>query len=87
LDRVPDSIERVTSSLIAMAASLTGDPEEVRKAMRCSYEDLLQYSAAKKKPSQAELDALVGMIIREQGNLIAKNRELLAQMEERIKRS
>jgi hypothetical protein len=87
LDRLPDSMERIASRLIAMAVSLTGDVEEIRKAMNCSSEDLLEYSAAKKQPTRAQFDALFEIVIREQGNLIAKNREPLAQMREKTKRS
>jgi hypothetical protein len=48
---------------------------------------LLEYGAAKQQPTRAQLDALVEIMIREQGNLIAKNWELLAQMREKTKRS
>jgi hypothetical protein len=60
-----------------MAASLVGSAQEVRATMQCSEVDFLQYCSGSKEPTYAELDRLVTLIVREQGKVIAHNRELL----------
>lgn len=77
-------MDGVGSRLIALAVSLVGDPEAVRAEMKCSPEDFLAYSAARKQPAQPEVEALISIIVREQGNLIARNRDLIAQNRELI---
>jgi hypothetical protein len=61
-----------------MAGSLVGSAHKVMAAMKCSEADFHEYCNGEKEPTWPELDRLIGLIIREQGNLIAKNRELLA---------
>ena len=68
-----------------MAVSLVGDADAVRKAMACSEADFEAYCAGSKAPSQEEFERLVGVIIREQGNLIAAKRDLLAQTRDKAK--
>ena len=85
MDRAPDSSERMASRLISMAVSLVGDVEEVRKELTCSSKDLVEYCAARKQLTQSQFDTLFGIIFREQGKLIAENRELLAQIREKTK--
>jgi hypothetical protein len=63
-----------------MAVSLVGETQPVMAEMGCSNEDFLDYCAARKEPSAQEFDRLIKMLIREQGNLIAKNRELIAKI-------
>jgi hypothetical protein len=80
VDRVPGKLPNTSSRLIAMAVSLVGEAQSVMLEMKCSREDFLDYCAAQKEPPGEELDRLLKLIIREQGNLIAKNRELIATM-------
>jgi hypothetical protein len=75
----------MASRLISMAVSLVGDIEEVSKELMCSSKELVEYCAAKKQLTQAQFDMLLGIIFREQGKLIAKNRELLGQIREKTK--
>ena len=70
---------RVAARLIAMASSLTS-AQQVRAEMKCSLEDFREYCAARRQPSQAEIEILVAIIVREQGAMIARNRELLARI-------
>ena len=62
-----------------MAVSLVGDAELVRKEIGCSEDDFGDYCAADKEPPWPQFDRLVQLIVREQGKLIAQNRELLAR--------
>jgi hypothetical protein len=63
-----------------MAVSFVGEAQSVALEMKCSNADFLEYCAGQKEPTLAELDRLIGLIIREQAKLIANNRELLAKM-------
>jgi hypothetical protein len=49
--------------------------------MKCSNADFLEYCAGHKEPTLAELERLIGLIVREQTKLIATNRALLAKMQ------
>lgn len=82
LNRAPDKLPNTTSRLIAAAVSLVGSAEEVRAHMRASAEQFLEYCAGAREPSFAELDRLVTLIVREQGKIIAQNRELLRRTRE-----
>jgi hypothetical protein len=64
MDWVTEKLPNTSSRLIAMAVSLVGDPD-------CS---------GGKEPTWPELDRLVTRIIREQGKMMTKNRELFAQI-------
>jgi hypothetical protein len=79
MDRAPGKLPNTTSRLIAMAVSLVGDAEAVRKEMGCTPPELREYCAGRKEPPFAELDRLIQLIVREQGLLIARNRELIAK--------
>lgn len=79
MDRLAGKLPNTTSRLIAMAVSLVGDGETVRSAMQSSAEDFGDYRAGRKEPPFPELDRLVNLIIREQGQMIARTRELLAR--------
>ncbi|MGH8635758.1 MAG: hypothetical protein ACREUZ_01335 [Burkholderiales bacterium] len=83
MDRIPGKLPNTSSRLIAMAVSLVGEAQSVMLEMRCSSEDFLDYCAALKEPPADELDRLVKLLIREQGNLIAQNRELIAKIRAR----
>lgn len=69
-----------------MAVSLIGDREAVRSAMQSSAEDFRDYCAGRKEPPFPELDRLISLIIREQGQMIARNRERLARNRARRQR-
>jgi hypothetical protein len=87
LDRgSPESLARVASRLIAIAFSLVGAMSKVREYMQCSESDFLEYSAAHKAPSKAELERLVELIARQQSNSIAKSRELLLEIRARLEK-
>ena len=70
--------QNTASRLIAMAASLLGSTDEVQVVLRCSQSDFQMYRDGVKEPSWPELDRLVAVIVREQGTMIARNRELRA---------
>jgi hypothetical protein len=83
---VPDRLSNTTSRLIALAVSLVGSPDAVKATMKCSDADFLAYCDGRKEPSWPELDRLIDLIVREQGNIIAKNRDLLADQGARHKK-
>jgi hypothetical protein len=64
-----------------MAVSFVGEAQSVALEMKCSNADFLDYCAGQKEPTLTELDCLIGLIIREQAKLMAKNGELLAKMQ------
>jgi len=69
--------------LIAMAVSLAGSVEEVKACMRSTEADFLDYCAGVKELALDELDRLITLIIREQGKIIAQNRDLLLRAREK----
>jgi hypothetical protein len=79
MDRVPAKLPNTSSRLIAMAASLIGDAESVRKEMGCSLADFAEYCTGRKEPSWPEFDRLIELVVREQSRLIARNRAFLAK--------
>lgn len=85
MDGVPPKLPNTTSRLIAMAVSLTGSVDEVRAQMRSSAADFEDYRAGRKEPIWPELDKLIALIVREQGSIIAKNKERIARNRERLK--
>lgn len=80
-----ERLHNLAAKLIAMAVSLVGEADEVRKEMACSPSDFEAYCAGRKAPSQEEFERLVGLIVREQGKLIGANRDLLAKAREKDK--
>jgi hypothetical protein len=84
LDRIPDQPERVASRLIALACSLVGEPSKVRECMQCSEINFQDYCAARKAPTQPELERLIELIVREQSNVITKNKELLSEIRTKL---
>ena len=85
MDRGPQKFPNICSRLIAAAVSLVGSAEAVRAHMRTTAEHFLDYCAGASEPSFAELDRLVTLIVREQGKIIAHNRDLLRAMREKAK--
>ena len=73
----------IAARLIAMAVSLAGSVQEVQACMRSTEADFLDYCAGAKEPGLDELDRLISLIIREQGKIIAQNRELLQRVREK----
>jgi hypothetical protein len=86
VDRAPPNLPNTCSRLITMAVSLVGEAQSVALEMKCSNEDFLEYCAARKEPPPAEFDRLISLIVREQGRMIAKNRQLLAEIRANMKR-
>lgn len=70
----------MSARLIAMAVSLVGDAGVVRNHMRCSEADFIAYCDGQKELNATMLEAVVALIVHEQGSLIAKNREMLGEL-------
>jgi hypothetical protein len=85
LDRAPDSLERVTRSLILMAASLVGEPNKVREHMQCSETDFQEYCAARKTPPQPEIE-LGELVSREHAKIIEKSRGIILEIRARLEK-
>lgn len=71
------------SRLIAMAVSLLGEVERLRKELGCSQEDFRAYAESRKEMPWPHLDKLITVILREQGHILAANRELAAKGREK----
>ena len=82
---MPPNLPNTSSRLIAMAVSLVGEVQSVALEMKCSNADFLEYCAGRKEPPLDELDRLISLIVREQGRLISKNRQLLADIRAQTK--
>ena len=80
MDQTPPELQSNSSRLIGLAVSLVGEARSVALEMKCSNADFLEYCAARKEPPAQELDRLITLIIREQGRMISKNRQLLAAL-------
>lgn len=65
------------SELLEIAAKLLGSDVELRTQMKWSAADLAAYRAGKTNLPWTEYDRLVALIIREQGKLLEKNKQLL----------
>ena len=63
-----------------MATSLGVSVEDVRQAMGCSNADFLEYIEGRKNPPWPEFDRLIQFIVHEQGKMIVRNRELMAEI-------
>jgi hypothetical protein len=83
MDRAPSKLPNSASRLIAMAVSLVGSGDAVREHMRASQTDFTDYCAGQKEPGWSEFDRLIALIVREQGRMIAQNRELLSRIRQR----
>jgi hypothetical protein len=80
VDRVPPELPNTASRLIAMVASMGVKVDDIRQAMGCSNADFLQYIEGKKEPPWPEFDRLIQFIVHEQGKMIVRNRELMAEI-------
>ena len=78
MDRIPESLGQVAPQLVALAVSLLGSLADVQRELRCSPDDLAQ-------PTQAQLEALFTIIVREQAALVGANRDLLDRIKSRIR--
>lgn len=87
MDRPPKKLPNSSSRLIAMAVNLSGDARHVQNIMKCTDEDFLQYRESRKNPTWPELDRLIALIVREQSQVIERNRELLARIRARKPRN
>lgn len=59
-----------------MAIALLGEAIKVRNHMKFSEAELVAIVAGERELTWAELDLLTTLLVREQGNVIAKNRDL-----------
>ena len=80
---VDQSKPTMSARLIAMAVSLLGDSDAVRKHLRCSEADFIAYCDGKKELDTAALEVVVDLIVHEQGKIIAKNRDMLDELRKR----
>jgi hypothetical protein len=87
MDRVPPKLPNTASRLITMAMSLVGEAQAVALEMKCSHTDFRDYLAGEKEPPMEEFHRLVELVVREQGKLISRNRELIAQVRIHLKDS
>ena len=85
MDRAPPKLPNTSSRLISMAVSLVGEVKSVALEMKCSNADFLEYCAGRKEPPFDEFDRLISLIVREQGRMISKNRQLLADIRAQTK--
>jgi hypothetical protein len=83
MDRAPPKLPNTSSRLIAMAVSLVGEAQSVVLEMRCSHEEFVDYCAGRREPTPEQFDRLITLLVREQGKMIAKNREMLAAIQAR----
>ena len=83
IDTVPPGIHLVDQSrttsarLLAMAVTLMGERATVRDHMKFSDAELLAFLSGGRELTWAELDRLTTLLVREQDNMIAKNRDLV----------
>jgi hypothetical protein len=68
------------NTLVAMAISLVGDADFVRREIGCSPANFTAYCAAQQQPPWPEHDRLIQLIVREQQKVIARNRDLISQI-------
>ena len=87
MDRFPPKLPSTASRLITMAVSLVGEAQAVALEMKCSSADFRAYRTAEKEPPMEEFNRLVELVVREQARLIARNRELIAQVRGPLKGS
>jgi hypothetical protein len=84
MDRIAGGISRATSRLMTTAVSLVGNEEAVRKELSCSLPDFRALTAMHKRPTEEQLYTLISIVVREQRILIAKSRELSAEIGARL---
>jgi hypothetical protein len=60
-----------------MAVALVGESEKVKQHMKFTDAELIDLLAGKRELTWVELDLLTTLLVREQGSMIARNRELV----------
>ena len=75
MDRVPSNLPNNASRLIAIAMSLGATTGELRRLMGCSDLEWQAYRAGHLKPTFAQLDPLIGYIVRKQKEAIERARQ------------
>lgn len=78
MDRIPESLGQVAPQLVALAVALLGSSEDVQRELRCSLDDLAQ-------PTQAQLEMLFTIVVREQRVLVGQNRDLMERIRARMR--
>jgi hypothetical protein len=73
LDQTPTT----TGRLLAMAVTLVGESATVRDHMKFSDAELRALLSGCRELTWTELDLLTTLLVREQENMIAKNRDLV----------
>ena len=86
MDRVPPKLPNTSSRLIAMAVSLVGSAARVMGEMKCSAHHFRQYCEGRTEPTLPEFERLVTLIVREQGKMIARNREMVAAIRKQVRK-
>ena len=76
----PDVGPKTSSRMIAMAVSLVGSPDPVRKAMALSTDEFEKLGAGLQDLTRAQFDQLVSIIFLEQSRLIERNRALISRI-------
>jgi hypothetical protein len=76
-DPVLAKLQTTSSRLLAMAIALLGESEKVRQHMNFNQAELLALLAGDRELTWDELGLLTTLLVREQGSLIAQNRELI----------
>ena len=66
-----------------MAVSLVGDAGKVRDTMECSDADFRAFGDGTLQPDATQRDRLLALIVREQGLVIARSRELVDELRRR----
>jgi hypothetical protein len=64
-----------SARLLAMAVALVGDRSKVQDHMKFSDAEMHAILAGERELTWTELDLLTTLLVREQGSMIAKNRD------------
>ena len=75
--RLLDPVDRTTSKLISMAASLAGSNDAVREVMRASEKDFALYQSGEREAPADEFTRLLGLILKKQSEEIQRFRSRL----------
>lgn len=76
-----------SARLLAMAIALLGETNLVRRHMKFSDAELVDLLSGKREMTWVELDLLTTLLVREQGSLLAKSRDLVELLRLRATRS
>ena len=72
-----DQLPTTSGRLLAMAVTLVGERAAVRDHMKFSDAELRAVLSGERELTWTELDLLTTLLVREQDNMIAKNRDLV----------